>query len=490
MNLAELMTGLVDDDLVKQAPEIKGLALDSRKVQTGFVFIALSGAVEHGLNYVEQAIANGAAVILYEPEGSDVFRLEEIDCYKLKVDLLAEKLGCIAERFYQSPSRMLDVIGVTGTNGKTSCSQFLIQLLENSAVIGTLGWGDKDYLHKTINTTPDALDIQQILAEFVALKKQQVVMEVSSHGLEQGRVNGLSFKAAVFTNLSREHLDYHGTMEAYLNAKLMLFKRPELEIAVINLDDEYAAQFLAATADDVKKWTYSAKGKTTELAESVLAENIHYSLKGIEFEVRHAGIKVSAKTQIVGDFNLENMLAVLTVMLAQGYSLEVAVKKLADLQPVAGRMEAFGGEDRPFVFVDYAHTPDALEKLLQGLRKYSSESLWLVFGCGGNRDKGKRVEMGRVADRLADEIMITNDNPRLENAQLIVNDILQGFKQKHPQQLLDREQAIHSVISKAKKGDCVVIAGKGHENYQDIKGVKYPFSDQQVVKQALSVWAE
>ncbi len=490
MNLAHLMSGLVDAELLEQPPEINGLALDSRKILPGFAFIALAGSVEHGLNYVQQVVDKGAVAIIYEADGSEGFELETTDCFTLKVEKLTEKLGFIAERFYQSPSRAVELIGITGTNGKTSCSQFLIQLMPESAVIGTLGWGDVKSLNQTVNTTPDALSVHQILADFVAMKKQTVVMEVSSHGLEQGRVNALNFKAAVLTNLSRDHLDYHGTMEAYLKAKLALFNRVELEYVVINLDDPYASEFLATAPGHVKRWTYSAKGLSTDLAVSVTAENARFGLKGIEFVVNYAGKKIPAEIRLVGDFNLDNVLAVLTVLLAQSYSLEQAVSKLAELRPVAGRMEAYGGAGKPYVFVDYAHTPDALEKLLKSLTKYCNQKLRLVFGCGGNRDKGKRAEMARVAEKLADQIIITDDNPRLEKAEYIIQDILQGFSETQPQLIQNRRQAIQTVIRNANINDCVVIAGKGHENYQDINGIKYPFSDQKEVEQALSEWAE
>jgi len=485
MILIELLQGLIDSSIEKQKTEIKGIALDSRKVKKDFVFIAVAGAMEHGLIYAQKAIENGAFAIVYESKGSETFSLDTLNCDKIEVKGLATKLGVIADRFYQSPSKQLDVIGVTGTNGKTTCSQFLLQLIPESGVIGTLGWGEKGVLNKTVNTTPDALDVQQILSGFVDLKKKTVVMEVSSHGLEQGRVNAVNFKGAVFTNLSRDHLDYHGSMTAYLNAKLALFKRPELEFVVVNTDDENSQKFLAVTAKQVKRWAFSVNGQETDLAENITADEVSFSLKGIEFVVCWNGKRAFVQTSIVGDFNLENILAVITVLLAQGFSLEIAVNKVKDLTAVIGRMERFGGDEQPFIFVDYAHTPDALEKVLLGLRKYCSQKLHVVFGCGGNRDQGKRAQMGAIAEKLADHVIITNDNPRTENAAKIVSDILTGFGSTKPEVIQNRAKAIQSVIAKASKGDCIVIAGKGHENYQDIQGVKYEFSDQVVVEKAL-----
>ena len=485
MILAELLDGLIDEPLENKGIEIKGIALDSRKVKKGFVFIAVAGAIEHGLVYVNQAINKGAVAVIYETKGSEGFTINQLDCYTVAIKELGKKLGSIANRFYQSPSKKIDVIGVTGTNGKTTCSQFLLQLIPESGVIGTLGWGENKGLTKTLNTTPDALDVQQILDEFVKLKKKIVVMEVSSHGLEQGRVNAVDFKGAIFTNLTRDHLDYHGSMEAYLDSKLILFKRSELQYVVVNSDDGHSKRFLEVANSQVKKWAFSAKGKVIDSVENVFAEDVISNLNGINFVICWRAKKAFVQTKIIGEFNLENILAIITVLLAQGYSLEIAASKAKDLLPVAGRMESFGGVEKPFVIVDYAHTPDALEKVLLGLRKYCSQTLWLVFGCGGNRDQGKRAEMGAVAEKLADRVVVTDDNPRLEKSEQIINDILMGCTGSEYEVIKDREKAIQSVINKAGKQDCIVIAGKGHENYQDIQGVKHKFSDQAVVQQAL-----
>jgi len=491
MILAELLGGLVVGHLLtKNVTDIKGIALDSRKVEKGFAFIAVTGAIEHGLVYASKAIEQGACVIIYDPKGSEDFAVEPLDCDAFAVEDLSLKLGCIADRFYNSPSKSIEVIGVTGTNGKTSCSQFLAQLIPECGVIGTLGWGEQGALNETVNTTPDALDVQQILAGFLVLKKKAVVMEVSSHGMQQGRVNAVNFKGVVFTNLTRDHLDYHGTMAAYLTAKLALFKRPELQFAVVNTDDEHALRFLEVTHQQVKRWAFSAKGCQCESAENVIAEEVEYSLDGIQFFVCWRSQKVWVQTKIVGDFNLENILAAITVLLAQGYPLEFAASKVKGLLPVEGRMERFGGDARPVVFIDYAHTADALEKVLQGLRKYCSQRLWLVFGCGGNRDKGKRAQMGAVAEKFSDKVIITDDNPRLEDPKQIIRDILMGFNENNYEVIQNREQAIQSVIDRAGKQDCIVVAGKGHENYQDIQGLKYTFSDRDVVQQALSERAE
>lgn len=486
MNLTDLLAGIVaDSEILDDSFELKGLALDSRKVVAGTAFLAVAGAKEHGLVYLNQAIKKGAVAVIYDPQGSEAFNLENVDIIQVAIANLTATLGLIADRFYQSPSRQLQLIGITGTNGKTSCSQFLAQLLPNSGVIGTLGWGENGDLQKTLNTTPDALDVQEILAHFVSLKKQNVVMEVSSHGLQQGRVNDVVFKGAVFTNLSRDHLDYHGSMEQYFQAKLVLFKQAGLQFVVVNSDDSHSQAFLEASHQKVKRWAFSASGKKTQVAENVLAEDVLLSLDGISFYLCYRNERQKVKTTLVGDFNLENILAVITVLLALGESFNEVVEKVSRLQAVDGRMQRFGGNGKPVVFVDYAHTPDALDKVLQGLKKHCQHKLWVVFGCGGDRDKGKRSQMGLIAEKQADQVIVTNDNPRFEDETLIIEDIVAGRTAKNIDVIQDRKQAIQTVIDRADKKDCIVIAGKGHESYQDVMGVKQPFNDKDEVLQAL-----
>ena len=318
MNFTELLTDLnaaavsLDRNFI-----VKGIALDSRKIKQGFVFIAVAGATQHGLVFAEQAIKNGAEAIIYDPSNSEGLLLEQLKGRLYAVSDLDKKLGKIADRFYQSPSNNLRVIAITGTNGKTTCSQFLSQVLPKCGVIGTLGWGGKNKLQATLNTTPDAVTIQEILKNFVDLKRQTVVMEVSSHGLHQGRVNEVCFKGAVFTNLSRDHLDYHGSMEAYLKTKLSLFERPELQFVVVNADDSNSKRFLAVTNNKVKRWAFSASGKKINSVANVVAEQIDFSLTGIEFVVCNESEKALVKTNIVGDFNVENILAVITVFIGK-----------------------------------------------------------------------------------------------------------------------------------------------------------------------------
>ena len=466
--------------------EITGLSLDSRQVKPGYAFVALKGERHHGLDFAEQAIAKGAVAVIYEPEGAGV--VPEVEIQWVAVSGLADKLGAVAANFYGDPSQKLQVIGVTGTNGKTTCSQLLAQVLEKSAVIGTLGWGDAENLMPTLNTTPDALAVQQMLSSCFDQGKHVVAMEVSSHGLQQGRVNGVKFAGAVFTNFSRDHLDFHGSMEQYLQAKMLLFKRTDLQFAVLNLDDPKSANIAAALQPAIQKWSYSSQGLKDKNTQSVWASEQQYGSEGIRFNVHWNERQGQAYTPLLGKFNLDNVLAVFTTLLALGVDFDRAISKLADLKPINGRMEKMGGVNQPTVVVDYAHTPDALQKVLEAVKDH--KSLCVVFGCGGNRDQGKRPEMRRIAERYADHVIITDDNPRNEAPEAIVEDILSGCDSGKVEVIHDRAAAIVAAISQAKTGDYVVIAGKGHEDYQEINGVKWPFKDQEQVKRALAVWGQ
>jgi UDP-N-acetylmuramoyl-L-alanyl-D-glutamate--2,6-diaminopimelate ligase len=483
MKLNELLAEFAQVDA---AIEITGIATDSREVATGYAFIALLGAEK----YIAQAIQSGATVIIFDAQ-VNLTGLNSVTC--VEIPNLAEKIADIAARYYDYPSQKLEIIGITGTNGKTSCSQFLAQVLPDSMVIGTLGWGTWGSVEMTGYTTPDVLTLQKILAKTVAANKKTVVMEVSSHGVQENRIANTLFKGAVFTNLSRDHLDYHGTMEEYFQAKLGLFKRPELEFAVINRDDEYGQKIIAELSPSITLWTFSVNLPGFKNLEGldkrcVIAKNICCSINGIQFEVSCGDESATINSRLYGEFNVENMLAVLTTLLALGFSLNEAAAKVSALQSVPGRMEYFGGDNQPVVFVDFAHTPDALEKVLQSVKHHNPNTLAVVFGCGGNRDAGKRPLMGSIAEKLADKIIITDDNPRFEEGDAIVADILSGCENQNLTVIRDRALAIQTAISQATSGDCIVIAGKGHENYQEIKGVKTPFSDQTIVKNVLENW--
>jgi UDP-N-acetylmuramoyl-L-alanyl-D-glutamate--2,6-diaminopimelate ligase len=492
MKLAELLTGLAEvseqDSKIIFGMEISGLALDSRAVKQGDLFIALSGAKQHGLVHIDEVIALGARAVLFDPVGEGLQYAEKMTAIPaIPVEGLSHIVGGLASRFYSHPSKHLEVIGITGTNGKTSCSQFLGQVLEDCGIIGTLGWGTWGQLDKTINTTPDALTVQQILDTFVKAQKKAVAMEVSSHGLDQGRVNGVQFKGAVYTNISRDHLDYHGNMADYLQAKLKLLRLPVLGFVVVNLDDASRDEIVAAVPRYVTIWGISAKGnKANGTVQTVLADAIQHTASGIEFVVNWDGNYQPIKTSLYGDFNVENLLCVIAVMLAMGHTLPNIAAKLESIRPVAGRMERCGTAANGInVFVDYAHTPDALYRVLASLRQHCQQSLWVVFGCGGNRDVGKRPQMGKIAEQWADKVIVTDDNPRFEDNQEIAKEILSGCNLDKAILIQDRKQAIHHAIANAAKDDCIVIAGKGHETYQEINGVQYPFSDRKVAEDAL-----
>ncbi|QPK62510.1 UDP-N-acetylmuramoyl-L-alanyl-D-glutamate--2,6-diaminopimelate ligase [Methylomonas sp. LL1] len=483
MKLSQLLLGIAE---INTDLEISGLCLDSRSVKAGELFIALNGALRHGLNHAEQAIDNGAVAVIYDPEGIADPQPKTTGVPAVAIIDLSRHLGQIAARFYSHPSKRLDVIGITGTNGKTTCSQLIAQAAADCGVIGTLGWGEPGQLQTTANTTPDALAVQHMLHTLDKQGKRIVAMEVSSHGLQQGRVNAVDFKGAVFTNLSRDHLDYHGTMREYLRAKLGLFTNPALQFAVINLDDPNSEEVLSALDENVNCWGFSTSGRRADDVECVVADNVQHNSGGICFDVHWSGQTLRASTSVVGAFNLLNVLTVLCVLLAMGWPFDQAVAQLARLKAVTGRMETFGGQGKPSVVVDYAHTPDALEKVLLAAR--GTGKLWTVFGCGGDRDKGKRPQMGRIAETYADHVIVTDDNPRSEASADIINDILAGCQSNKVSIINDRNTAITTVIQQAGQDDRVVIAGKGHENYQEIKGVKIPFSDQAVVQQALAAW--
>lgn len=488
LRLSQLLEGIsvvVEDRLVT------GLSLDSRTVAPGDLFIALAGSKQHGLTHLGEAVQKGACAVVFDPAGDTVSFARQLQMIPhIAVENLGLKLGEIAARFYGDPSRRLSVIGLTGTNGKTSCSQFLSQSLDDCGIIGTLGWGEWGKLNNTLNTTPDALEVQRLLAQLANAQKKWVAMEVSSHGLEQGRVNAVQFKGAVLTNISRDHLDYHGTMDAYVQAKMRLFDKPDLSFAVVNLDDDYSSRVMAAVPKNVALWGYSRRGNKMALAECVASEHISYQADGIEFDVCWQDRRQRLHIPLFGEFNIDNVMAVLTVMLALGHSLEEAASRVRQLKPVTGRMERFGGDRAPVVFVDYAHTPDAVEKVLSSIRKHCKSAVWIVLGCGGNRDRGKRPEMGAIAELGADHVIITDDNPRFEDGQDIVNDILSGCRTEKVKVIRDREKAIQTAVFQAQPGDYVVIAGKGHEQYQEINGIKLPFSDATTVRAALNKRAD
>lgn len=461
-----------------------GITADSRKVVPGALFLAYPGVHSDGRNYIAQAIAAGASGVAWESK--DFAWHADWQVANAGVAGLKEQVAEIAAEYYGHPSQKLTMLGVTGTNGKTSVSQWLAQAMtalnEKTAVIGTIGNGFVDSQAEASNTTPDAVLLQQMLADFVRQDARAVAMEVSSHGLHQGRVNAVKFDVAVLTNLSRDHLDYHETMEEYAAAKAQLFFWPGLRFSVVNADDAFGlslAEKLQAQAKPVL--TYGLN------AGDVRGANLQLLQHGLRMQVTTPQGEAAVFAPVLGRFNAYNVLAVLSTLLALEISLTDAVAAIGRISPVPGRMQQFGGDAKPLVVVDYAHTPDALEKVLATLREQvqGQSQLICVFGCGGDRDAGKRPLMGEVAAKLADTIIVTSDNPRSENPAQIIAQVAAGIHKPHISEP-DRAAAIQRAVGLAQAGDIVLLAGKGHEDYQEIKGVRTFFSDAALALAALN----
>jgi UDP-N-acetylmuramoyl-L-alanyl-D-glutamate--2,6-diaminopimelate ligase len=462
---------------------VAALVSDSRKAVPGSVFVAYPGEARDGRDFIAQAVAQRVDGVLWE---ADHYQWDPaLDVPNAGVAGLKVRIGEIAAHVYGEPSRALHMVGVTGTNGKTSVAhwiaQALTQLGRKTAVIGTVGNGFPGALTPALNTTPAANELQQRLAQYRQLGATACAMEVSSHGLAQGRVNGTSFNVAVLTNLSRDHLDYHGDMESYADAKARLFNWPGLEWVVLNVDDAFGQQLESETRPARVAGYGFQRG-------AVIGEKLRLSQAGLHLAVRTDWGNAELDAPLLGRFNAANLLAVLTTLLVSGVKLDDACRALAHITPPPGRMQTFGGDAHPLVVVDYAHTPDALEKALATLREIvSGGRLICVFGCGGNRDKGKRPLMGRAAAEGADDVWITSDNTRNEDPRHIIDDILAGTGSK-PHVEPDRARAIFEAIGGAHQGDVVLIAGKGHEDYQEVAGERLPFSDVAVAKKALEAW--
>jgi UDP-N-acetylmuramoyl-L-alanyl-D-glutamate--2,6-diaminopimelate ligase len=465
---------------------VSGLALDSREVRSGDAFFALRGTRGHGIEFVHGAVQRGASVVLAEapPCALD----DDPGVPVLWIDSLHTFVGEIASRFFGRPSESMRVIGVTGTNGKTSTVQLLAQALEKlghrTATIGTLGAGLHGQLREGERTTPDAIAVQRLMAEFRHDGATHVAMEVSSHALEQGRVAAMDFDVAAFTNLTRDHLDYHGSMQAYGAAKAKLFAWPTLEAAVINTDDAFGRELVGKLAPGVHAVTLSSAG---DMQASIVASDIVTSAEGVTFQLCTPWGEHQVRSWLLGRFNVANLLTVVGCLGALGESFDRVIDAVEALKPVNGRMNRIGGvQGLPLVVVDYAHTPDALEQALTALRAHCDARLICVFGCGGERDAGKRPQMGEIAERLADIAIVTDDNPRGEDGDLIVSQILAGMQEpKAATVLRDREAAIRVALQMAHMGDVVVIAGKGHETYQEGAGGKRAFDDMAVAQAIL-----
>lgn len=469
--------------------EARHFIIDSRQVSHGDVFVALRGHVRDGRDFIEAAICQGASAILVDADQVHIDDHWSVPVVELTQ--LPERLGDIAARFYDVKPAQPVVAGITGTNGKTSVSHYMAQLLaelgEPTGVIGTLGYGEPEQLTPLANTTPDALTVHRLLAEQTSQDKPWVTMEVSSHGLVQNRVASVPFQHAVFTNLSRDHLDYHGSMEAYGQAKAELFSWPGLSSATINHDDAFGRELLKnCSVEMLIPYGLEQTEHLKSFDHWLALTQIEPQSEGFSAQLESSWGQCSLTIPLLGRFNLSNVLASIGPLLAAGFEIEKVAQAVAQLKPVAGRMEAFHQQSRAHCIVDYAHTPDALESALKAARFHCEGELWCVFGCGGDRDKGKRPLMAQAAEQHADRVIVTADNPRSEKQSDISADILTGFENSDAvQSIEDRHQAISWAIAQAGEKDLILVAGKGHEDYQEVAGTRLHFSDRDVVAQLL-----
>ena len=493
-SLAQLTAGFA---AVPAEVLVSDVTLDSRAATPGALFLACRGRTHHGVEFAADAVARGARAVLYERDGDTGGAAPQLPTgtFVAAVPKLSERAGVIADRFFGAPSQQLTVAGITGTNGKTTCAWLLAQALQHchrpAAYIGTLGVGVPAQLTPTLHTTSDAVSIHRQLAALRALGAECVSMEVSSHALDQARVNGVRFNTAAFTNLTRDHLDYHGTMEAYAAAKARLFGVPGLAHRVINVDDPFGERLAREASSARLTATTRAAGSAAQLpggVQFVRAARITPDPGGLSIEVESSWGAVQLPVRLMGEFNVDNALTVLAVLLAWNIPLEEAAHALSLSRAASGRMEMFGGRGRtPLAIVDYAHTPDALAKALRAARLHCRGQLRVVFGCGGDRDAGKRPLMGRIAAELADDIIVTDDNPRSEDPARIVADIIAGVTPRAPFVIEhDRALAIRMALQRSVPEDVVLIAGKGHEDYQIHGSVRRAFRDQAVVSAELA----
>jgi len=479
MMLQELLEGWVDT-----APAVRftGICLDNRSIEPGEAFVAVQGQLGHGLDYAQAAVAAGAVAVIHD----GLQLLPQLAVPAVMVTGLADKLGELASRYFGAPSEQMTIAGVTGTNGKTSVAHFLAQswqrVYANAGMVGTLGYGPVGHIQSGERTTPDAIRLQQVLEDCLKAGVERLAMEVSSHALQQHRCQTVQFDAAIFTNLTRDHLDYHGDMAEYAAAKRRLFTDHAPAFAIINHDDELG-----------KKWFGELNGGMQMLSFG-LQEGAELRAKVRSMEINGMNIRIDGPwgsedfhTSLLGEFNASNLLATAGTLALLGMPWNKVLHQLEVMQPVPGRMMRLGGElGQPVVVIDYAHTPDALEHALQAARAHLNGQLTCVFGCGGNRDQGKRPQMGRAAEMLADNVFVTSDNPRDESASSIIDDVMACFESPARATVEpDRAAAIHRAIANCKPGDIVLVAGKGHETWQEIGGQKIPFSDESTILTAL-----
>lgn len=479
MTLRELLEGWAD-----HVPEIRvtGIGLDNRQISKGDAFVAVRGQTSHGLDYARSAVAAGAVAVIHD----GLQAVPDLGVPAFEVAGLGGRLGELASRFYAAPSEQMTIAGVTGTNGKTSVAHFLAQSWQrvygHAGMVGTLGYGSVGTLQSGARTTPDSLHLQQILAGCVKTGIERLAMEVSSHALAQQRCQTVQFDAAIFTNLSRDHLDYHSDMADYAAAKRLLFTDYAPSFAIINHDDSYGRKWFGELNGGMQMLSFGLE-KGAELKARILSQDI----SGMRLRLSGPWGSEEVHTGLLGEFNASNLMAAAGTLALLGMPWHQVLHQVELMQPVPGRMMRLGGDEgQPLVVVDYAHTPDALQSALQAVRAHLKGRLICVFGCGGNRDKGKRPQMGRAAELLADDLVVTSDNPRNEPANQIIEDVVAGLEM--PARVTiepDRAAAIQRAIANCSPGDVVLVAGKGHETWQEIGDQKIPFSDEAIILTAL-----
>ena len=467
------------NDLEIFLKKFDNLSLNSKQISKNTVFIAYPGNKHDGREFIQEAIENGAAGIIFESK--NLKKNLNLSIPNISISDLRNKLAAISSQFYEYPSKKISIIGITGTNGKTTSAYWLSQCLNHlkikTAFIGTLGYGDLKKLKKSQNTTPSAIDLQRSIKEIYKKKYKYVAMEVSSHGIKEQRINNIEFKQRLFTNLSRDHLDYHKTMSEYAEVKKKFMLSEKNGNIIVNIDDKVGQSiFNNSVLPDNKKVSFSIYKKS-----KIQATNIRQDHNNLSFDLNYYGKSFPVRLKLIGIFNIYNVLGVIGCLSTMGFEVNQIINSLKKIKQVPGRTEFIKkSKDLPSVMIDYAHTADALENILKSIKNNSFKKIILVFGCGGDRDKGKRKEMAKIAEEYADQSLITSDNSRNENPKDIIEDISKHFDQE-PIKIIDRKEAICEAIKMADKEDLVVIAGKGHEEYQEIGNKKIYFSDKKVV---------
>lgn len=488
LRLSQLLD--VDAGQCGSNPPIVGIAMDSREVREGYLFLACRGTESHGLVYLQQALQRGAVAVAWEP--GSAYPAPQCDVPTLPIANLSRRVGLIAARFYAHPTRQLFVMGVTGTDGKTSCAHLFAQAAERlgrrCGMIGTVGVGFLRDLKKATHTTPDPVGLQAGLATLVAQGADSLAMEVSSHALDQGRINGVELDVAVFTNLSRDHLDYHGDLNNYARAKRRLLESDDLRALIINADDDYGQRWIKDLSGKRAVVGYAVR-QQPDCEDWLQAINIQKRPQGLCFDIASPQGQWTLQCGLIGHFNIYNLLAVAAAWRVAGLEMQTIVAALAEVTTVPGRIEAFRAEGKPLVVVDYAHTPAALTQVLSALNEHRQPGgrIHCVLGCGGDRDRGKRPQMAAAAAALADELILTDDNPRSEPPQDIIADMLPGVPTGKPCRVIhDRAQAIDQALKQARQEDLVLVAGKGHEDYQQVGSERRYFSDRAHVASRLN----